>query len=102
MKSKVETELKTTSTLKKKDKLVKNIKAKFGEGVGEEEEDDDEEDEEEEWEQGQEPITLIQGMGEDRDEEEVEGVEEEEVKEAPAQIQQKKGQGTACGKDKGK
>ena len=33
MKSKVEMELKTTSTLKKKDKLVKNLKAKFGEGL---------------------------------------------------------------------
>ena len=42
MKSKVAMELKTTSTLKKKDKLVKNIKAKFGEGAGEEEEDDGE------------------------------------------------------------
>ena len=49
MKSKVEMELKTTSTLKKKDKLVKNIKAKFGEGA-KEEDDDDEDDEEQEQE----------------------------------------------------
>ena len=33
VKSKVEMELKTTSTLKKKDKLFKNLKAKFGEGT---------------------------------------------------------------------
>ena len=38
MKSKVEMELKTTSTLKKKDKLMKKLKAKFGEGAGEDEE----------------------------------------------------------------
>ena len=31
-------ELKTTSTLKKKDRLVKKLKAKFGEGLVEEEE----------------------------------------------------------------
>ena len=37
-------ELKITSTLKKKDKLVKKLKAKFGEGVEEEEEEGDEED----------------------------------------------------------
>ena len=46
MKFKIQMELKTTSTLKKKDKLVRKLKAKFGERVGEEE--DDEEDEEEE------------------------------------------------------
>ena len=32
VKSKVEMELKTTSTLKKKDKLVRKLKEKFGEG----------------------------------------------------------------------
>lgn len=46
-KSKITMELKTTSTIKKKDKLVKNLKEKFGEGV-EKEEEEDEEDEEEE------------------------------------------------------
>ena len=52
VKSKVEMELNISSTLKKKDKMVRKLKAKFGEVVGEEEEEDDEKDEEEEQEQG--------------------------------------------------
>ena len=40
---KVEMELKTTSTIKKKDKLIKKLKVKFGEGVVEEEEEEDKE-----------------------------------------------------------
>lgn len=56
VKSKIETELKTTSSIKKKDKLVRKLKNKFGEGaeaeVGEEEEEEeDDEDEEEEVEE---------------------------------------------------
>ena len=51
VKSKVEIELKTASIIKKKDKLVKKIKKKFGEGIEaaeeEEEEDDDDDDEDE-------------------------------------------------------
>lgn len=45
-KSKITMELKTTSVIKKKDKLVKKLKAEFGEGV-EQEEEEEEEDEEE-------------------------------------------------------
>ena len=43
VKSKVEMELKTTSTIKKKDRLVKKMKARFGEGVTEAGEEEDEE-----------------------------------------------------------
>ena len=50
MKSKVEMELKIASTLKKKVRIVKKLKEKFGEGANEEEEEEDEEDEEEEQE----------------------------------------------------
>ena len=57
VKSKVEMELKTTSTLKKKEKLVRKLKENFGEGVGNDDEEDDEEDEAEE-EQGHEPLSL--------------------------------------------
>ena len=46
--SKIEMELKTTSVLKKKDKLVKKLKSIFGEGTAEGEKDDDEEEDEEE------------------------------------------------------
>ena len=72
-------ELKTTSTLKKKDKLVRKPKEKFGEGAGDDEEEDDQEDDEEEDVQVQEPLVLTQGMCEDQEEE---GVKEEEVEEA--------------------
>ena len=48
IRSKFDMELKTTSTIKRKDKLVKKLKAKFGEGVVEaEEEEEDDEDEDE-------------------------------------------------------
>lgn len=71
--------------MKKKDKLIKKIKKRFGveavgtteeEEVGEEEEDSENE-EEGELEQG--PLQLTQGLGEDKEE----GVKEEEAKEAP-------------------
>ena len=45
VKSRVEIDLKMASTLKKKDKMVKKLKAKFVEG--DEEEDDEDEEEEE-------------------------------------------------------
>ena len=61
-------ELKTTSTIKKKDRLVKNLKARFREGIVEEEEDEEVDDDEDE--QGQGPLALTQGMGEDAKEEE--------------------------------
>ena len=82
--------MKTTSTLKKKDRLVKNLKAKFGKGANEKEEDDDEEDEEEKQKQTQEPLALTQGMGEDKEEEETKGVKGEKAKEAPTQAEPKK------------
>ena len=41
VRSKVDMELKTTSTIKRKDKLVKKLKAKFGEGVVEDKEEED-------------------------------------------------------------
>lgn len=86
-KSKITMELKTTSVIKKNDKLVKKLKAKFGEGAEQEEE------EEEEESQAQAPLSLTQGLGEDQQEEEtkvVEGAKEEEVKEAPTPIEPKK------------
>lgn len=85
VKSKIATELKTSTVIKKKDKLVRKLKKKFGEGIGttteEEDEDDDDEDDE-----GEEPLELTQGLGEDKDE----GAEEEESKEAPTQVEPKK------------
>ena len=83
VKSKVEIELKTASIVKRRDKLVRKIKKKFGADIErttcvakeEGEEDESEEDEE----QGQGPMELTQGLGEDKEE----GVEEEEVEEAP-------------------
>jgi hypothetical protein len=68
-KSKITMELKTASIIKKKDKLVKKPKEKFGEGT--EQEDEAEEDEEEEETQIQEPLPLTQGKGEDQQEEEI-------------------------------
>ena len=78
-------ELKTTSTLKKKNKLVRKLKARFGEGTTKDEEDD--EHEEEEAKQCQGPLSLTQGMGEDVEEE---GAEEEQAKEAPRKPKPKK------------
>ena len=46
-KSKIAMELKTTSVIKKKDRLVKKLKAKFGEGAKQEEEEEEEDEEEE-------------------------------------------------------
>lgn len=57
VRSKVDMEMKTVSTLKKKEKLVKKLKAKLGEGTVEGEE---EEAEGEEEDQG--PPALTQGM----------------------------------------
>ena len=51
-----------TSTLKKKDKMVKKLKAKLGEGVEEEEEEVE----------GQGPLALTQSLGQDKEEEGVE------------------------------
>ena len=42
-KSKIIMELKTTSSMKKKEKIVKKLKAKFGEGAEQEEEEEEEE-----------------------------------------------------------
>ena len=61
-------ELKTISNLKNKHKMVRKLKAKFREGAGEDDEENDEEDEEEEEVQGQGPLALTQGMGEDQEE----------------------------------
>lgn len=83
--SKVNMDLKTTSILKKKDKIMKKLKAKFGEGVGND--DDSEEEEEEEEEKCQEPLTLTQVIGEDEEEE---GAEEEQFQEAPTKLDPKK------------
>ena len=58
--------------MKKKDKMVKKLKARLG--VEDDEEDDDEE---EAKEQG--PLAITQGLGEDKDEE---GVELEKIEEA--------------------
>lgn len=46
-KSKITMEWKTTSVIKKKDRLVKKLKTRFGEGVEEEEEEEEDEEEEE-------------------------------------------------------
>ena len=84
VKSMVVTDFKTTTTVKKKDKLVRKLKKRFGENIGEagtegeEVSDDKEEDdsvkEEDELEQG--PLQLTQGLGEEKDE----SAEEEEAK----------------------
>ena len=67
VRSKVDMELKTASTIKRKDRLVKKLKARFGEGVTEDEEEDDEGDEDED-EKGEGTLALTQGMGEDAEE----------------------------------
>ena len=90
MKSKIEMKLKIASTLKKKDKLVKKLKAKFVEGADEEDEEEDKDDEDEQQEQTQEPLALNQCMGEDKKEEEIEGSKEEEAEEAPTHANPKK------------
>ena len=55
VKSKVDMEMKTSSTLKKKEKLVKKLKAKLGEGKAEGDEEEESEG----------PLEITQGMGED-------------------------------------
>ena len=76
VKLKVVIDLKKASAVKRKDKIVKKLKKKFGEDLGEEgtieeaeeisdnEEGDDKD--EDELEQG--PLQLTQGLGEDKDE----------------------------------
>ena len=59
VKSRVEIDLKTTSTMKKKEKMVKKLKARLGV-------DDDEEDDEEEEVEEQVPLAITQGLGEDK------------------------------------
>ena len=90
VKSKIATELKTSTVIKKKDKLVRKLKKKFGEGIGttaaDDEEDEEDEDNDDEDDEGKEPLELTQGLGEDKDE----GAEEEEAKEAPTQAEPKK------------
>lgn len=71
-KSRLTINLQIASMIRKKNKLVKKLKERFGEGDDEEEEED----------QSQAPLQLTQGLGEDR-KEDVEGVEGEEVEEAP-------------------
>lgn len=76
---KVDMELKTSSTLKKKDKMVKKLKAKLGEGKAE----GDEVEEESEG-----PLEITQGMGEDAEQEESD--EEEAPKAEPKKRKEKK------------
>ena len=68
-------DLKTTSFIRKKNKIIKKLKEKFGEGVDEEEEDIP----------AQAPLALTQGQEKDQVEEVKieEGVEGEEASEAP-------------------
>lgn len=77
VRSKVDMEMKTTSTLKKKEKLVKKLKAKLGEGTAEGEEDE-----------GQGPLEMTQGMGEDAEQED--SAEEEAPKVEPKKRKEKK------------
>ena len=79
-------ELKTTSVLKK-DKLVKKLKAIFGEGTTKGDEDDDEEEDGEEVEQDQGPLALTQGIQEYI---EKESVKEEQANEEPTKPHPKK------------
>ena len=83
--------MKTTTIVKKKDKLIKKIKKRFGveaTSTIEEEEADEEEDESdnEEDEPKQGPLQLTQGLGEDKEED----VKEEEAKEAPTKAKNTK------------
>ena len=70
VKPKITIEVKIALAIKKKDKIVKKLKANFGEGAEEDEEEDT---------QAQEPLALTQGMGEDKEEEETEGAKGEEA-----------------------
>ena len=87
-KSKIIMDLKTTSVMRKKNKIFKKLKEKF-EDMEKEEEDDDEESE------GlptQAPLAITQGQGEDHEEEvEIEeGAKGEEASEAPTVTEKKK------------
>ena len=79
-KSKITMDLKITSVIRKKNKMVKKIKEKF-DGGAEEEEDDDEEGDDVPV---QAPLAITQGQGEDQEEEiEIEeGAKGEEANEA--------------------
>ena len=79
--------MKTATAVKKKDKLIKKLKKRFGtdfESTGtiaeEEEADEEDESENEEDDPRQGPLQLTQGLGEDKEEG---AKEEEEVEEAP-------------------
>ena len=81
VKSRVETDLKIASIVKRKEKLVRKIKKRFGvdiEIVGAPAEEEDE--------HGQGPMKLTQSLGEDKEE----GAEEEEAKEEPTQDKKRK------------
>ena len=69
VKSRVDTDLKIASSMRKKDKIIKKLKTQLGV-------DDDEEDNEEDVEE-QAPLAITQGLGEDE-----EGVKQEKDKEA--------------------
>ena len=76
VKSRVEINLKITSAMKKKERMVKKLKARLG--IEDNKEDNDEEEVEE---QGL--VALNQGLGEDNDEEGAEKEKTEEVEKAP-------------------
>ena len=64
IKSRITIDLQIATIIWKKNKLVKKLKEKFGEGgEGEEEDDDDDDDEEEE--KFQAPLELTKGLGRD-------------------------------------
>ena len=71
VKYRVEIDLKTTSAMKKKEKMVKKMKERLGV-------EDDEEDDDEEKAKGQGPLAITQGLGEDKDEE---GAKKEKIEE---------------------
>ena len=58
VKSRVNTDLKIASSMRKKDKIIKKLKSQLGVG-------DDEEDVEEAKEEG--PLAITQGLGEDKE-----------------------------------
>ena len=83
VKSRVEIDLKMASTLKKKDKMVKKLKVRFGEG-------DEEEDKEEEEVEEQGPLAITQGLGDEKEEEAAKAEEKEEVEQAPKDNKKRK------------
>ena len=76
VKSRVEIDLKTASTMKKKEKMVKKLKARLGV-------EDDEEDDEEEVVEEQGPLAIMEGLGEDKEEEGAKPKKIKEVEQAP-------------------